>query len=707
MLPSSPPWDEWQKASGELPPDFAALPSCNVLTNPLTPIGAAPITTVAQWRARRQELIPILERWFLGRSPPPPPDVRATIEDETDNGGTIHRRVVLSFGPEMRGRLRVELFIPPGAGPFPVFLTQHFHRTWAMVAVRRGYLACIYAGSDGHDDSEDLIALYPDHDFGRIARRAWCASRTIDFLASVPQADSARIALTGHSRNGKQSAIAAALDERIAVVIPSSPGAGGTCAMRWYSEHYPGQSVEQLTRQFPPWFHPRLRFFSGREDRLPFDLHDLLALIAPRPCLVGSAVNDPFESVYAADRTVAAALPVYALHGAADRLRMSWRWGGHETSPLMIEGYVDWCDHIFTGAPFSEPPREFPSMRPTTVAARPSAARADASVVAPREDCARLRTRTRAAIHALSGVAPPGSLHRGGIAKPTYPHTAALLERGWCDRGQETRHVVFGEGVSGDIYVREGAIASGAPRPGVIWMHPPAFQHGYAGGTEGAPIHIAMANESCAVLAYDQIGFGGRVEEAERFYHTYPRWSLLGKMLRDARAAVDMMTGLPFVDPTRIWMVGYHLGALQALHAAALDERIAGVIALSVPQPFRRDRAAHGCGGLGRWAHDLPLAPALSAYIGDEESVPYDLPELLAAIAPRPCTLIAPSIDRESRVEDLRSAVDCARRAYALEAPGGADRLALQTPEGFSSHRADLNASVLAALRAALAANTG
>jgi hypothetical protein len=54
--------------------------------------------------------------------------------------------IELSFGPDNQAKLTVELMIPPGKGPFPVFLTQWNHRECAQVDVRREYTGCVYAG---------------------------------------------------------------------------------------------------------------------------------------------------------------------------------------------------------------------------------------------------------------------------------------------------------------------------------------------------------------------------------------------------------------------------------------------------------------------------------------------------------------------------------------------------------------------------------
>ena len=59
------------------------------------------------------------------------------------------------------------------------------------------------------------------------------------YLFTLPQVNQGQVILTGHSRNGKQSLIVSAFDERFAAVIASSAGA-----------------LDALpTRVFPDWFH--------------------------------------------------------------------------------------------------------------------------------------------------------------------------------------------------------------------------------------------------------------------------------------------------------------------------------------------------------------------------------------------------------------------------------------------------------------------
>ena len=89
--------------------------------------------------------------------------------------------------------------------------------------MRRGYVGCLYAGADSKDDTEEYWEIWAGkYDFTRLMRRAFGASRAIDYLYTLPFVDKDKIGMTGHSRNGDQSYIAAAFDERITAVIPSS-----------------------------------------------------------------------------------------------------------------------------------------------------------------------------------------------------------------------------------------------------------------------------------------------------------------------------------------------------------------------------------------------------------------------------------------------------------------------------------------------------
>ena len=145
-------WEDWIRRTGELPPDFDALPSVPELPDPLVLREAGrtiPVTTPAIWTRQRAALRAGVEHWIFGRMPPAPDNLQATVTATHREGGATVREVRLAFGPDRRATLRIELVIPDGKGPFPVFLTNHArNRPWIYTAVRRGYIAAIYHATD-------------------------------------------------------------------------------------------------------------------------------------------------------------------------------------------------------------------------------------------------------------------------------------------------------------------------------------------------------------------------------------------------------------------------------------------------------------------------------------------------------------------------------------------------------------------------------
>ena len=267
ILPDAPSFREWLQKTGELPPDFDAFPRVNGLPDPLRFLDGRRVLAPKDWPARRKEIRQLFEKYDLGSFPPKPKLDRAVLLDETPGKGYVVRNLRLEFGPGSKGTMRLQVMIPEGKGPFPVLISPNLVG-WAPSLLRRGYISAGYAGNDGMDDAAPLAQLYPDYDFALLPRRAWAAGLVLDYLETLPEADMKHVGITGYSRDRKMATVAAALDERIAAVIAGSTGVGGVLPWRAAGERGFGEGIESTTRQFPTWFVPRLRFFSGREDRL-------------------------------------------------------------------------------------------------------------------------------------------------------------------------------------------------------------------------------------------------------------------------------------------------------------------------------------------------------------------------------------------------------------------------------------------------------
>lgn len=682
LVPQSAAFSTWLEKSGEAPPDFAALPSHAPLPLLLSPVidgATVTVTDIPGWRKERERLLDELHRWILGSVPPPPDNLTADAQNEqTVPGGRI-REVVLRFGPDHKAHLWVNLYIPEGTGPFPVFMTQDNHRGWAQIALRRGYIACVYAGADDRDDTDSFVEAWPEQDWSRLMRRGWAAGRCLDYLATLPEADITKSALTGHSRNGKASLMGAAVDERIALVISSSSGVGGCIPSRCAGESQFAEGIEQITRAFPEWFHPRWRFFSGREHKLPVDLHHLVAMAAPRPCLLSIALNDTVEHTWAMQQTYLAVRPVYTLYGKDDCLRVLWRSGGHETWTEVIERYLDWCDlHFGRGSlPFEETfvyPWDWSGWRER--AALPFVP----EELPERERGSEIPSNLPEIVNRFLGEAPP----RAVVPNMTYGKLTESIQgrygREETGAGLERDSLVFGEYINAEAYLPKGTMTGNRKLPAVLYLPPFCTPTGYhAAYRRGEQAYRNLARSGYAVFCFDPIATGRRVDEAQFFYDRHPNWSLLGKMTRDAQAALDAMEQLPYVDTGRLWVVGYDSGALTAIHLAALDERPAGLALVCPPLPYRLDTDIMETGGINRWAQERMLLPQLGVFSGRETRVPYDLDEILAARAPKPLVLITPLYDRFAPREKADLAYEQLQKAYAGKG-AGAELVRLSPP---------------------------
>lgn len=731
-LPTVPSFDSWLDRTGELPPDFDSLPKINGLPDPLRSLDGRMVTTVEDWNARRAEIFALEERYDLGTFPPKPTLANVVVLSEDDADGQITRSLRLEFGPNQEATLRATITIPAGEGSFPVMISPNINggsRGFGGAALERGYISAGFAGNDRDNDANAYVPLYPEFDFADLPRRAWSSQLLVDYLYTLPQVDRARIAINGYSRDGKMALIAAALDPRITAVIPGSTGVGGVMPWRLGSERGFGESIESTTRNFPTWFVPRLRFFAGREDRLPVDGNLLVALVAPRAVLITYGNNDEVSQPWPMEQAYRSALRGYELLGRPEALGIMHSPGYHGAND--VQAAMDWLDYQF-GRSRTEWSNEFiypwdydkwktqvdeaidvsrfPA-RALTDTLLTSDGRAIASVAEWEEKSAEIRQ----SVEWMLGDPSPGTLpdpfplprlgdpsqpaaasaggRGGGASRPDvtlfddiHASKATSTSYGWINTAVEQttkRKITFpspsGFGViEADLFTPNDA-PEGARLPAVIWLHGYSSSLGYS-WVYHFDVHpvLALAQAGYAVLAFDQSGFGSRQVEAAAFYNEYPRWSQMGHMVDDTRAAIDALAQEADVDSTRIFLFGYSMGANIALHAAVLEPRVKGVVSLNGFTPMRPDTDDRGTGGIARYFREHDLLPRMGAFAGNEARLPYDYDELIAAIAPRPVYVLAAQLDRDATHGDVKTALEQAKKVYGLYQ--AADNLMLYEP---------------------------
>jgi hypothetical protein len=203
---------------------------------------------------------------------------------------------------------------------------------------------------------------YPGYDWGILGGWAWGVSRIIDYVETDPSLNAAQTIVSGISRTGKSALIAGAFDERIALAAPVVTGGGGVGAFRFSGEGRGGkEGLDLMMKKYPNWFSPHLHPFREQTDKLPFDQHWFLALIAPRPFIALEGTTDGVSLLNAVKQSLAAAKPVYALFDATDKLGVNYANHGHTITADDWTALLDFADKHLLGKPVPRPFDHFPS----------------------------------------------------------------------------------------------------------------------------------------------------------------------------------------------------------------------------------------------------------------------------------------------------------------------------------------------------------
>ncbi len=274
-------------------PSFSSLTSDTLLPDPFTFMDGTEMTRLDQWPCRRAEIAALAQEFEYGYKPNTPysattgsfsnDSITVTV---TDSGKTISFSCSISYPST-------------GSAPYPAMISCGFSSLNNTELSNMG-VAVINFPSDQiaqeNSASSRGIGKFYDingssHSAGVLMAWAWGMDRLIDAIEKTPDAniDPTRLGVTGCSRWGKGALACGAFDERIVLTIPEESGSGGSAS--WRVSDYQlahGQNVQGLSEIVGEncWFRLNFSQFGGVSDKLPFDQHSIIGLVAPRAILI-------------------------------------------------------------------------------------------------------------------------------------------------------------------------------------------------------------------------------------------------------------------------------------------------------------------------------------------------------------------------------------------------------------------------------------
>lgn len=335
-------------------PKFEELPEIKELPDPLKFWNGKEVKKFTDWSRRRNEISQMIQHYEIGQKPSVQKEqVKARMQGDT-------LIVNVTVGDSTITLSSVITYPNKGKAPYPLLIgTSHISlpgeifrsRPLAVMTYNERQVNG-YSQFRGNTDrtTYPFVHLYPHLiNNGAYSEWSWGLSRLIDGLQQlgpeVTKIDTEHIGVTGCSYAGKMALFCGAFDERIALTIAQEPGGGGAAA--WRVSHTM-EEVENLDKTDYHWFMESLKeqFHDDNVYRLPYDHHELCAMICPRALLVLGNPDYKWLADESARQSVEAASKVWEKFGISDRLGISIVAGhGHCQLPQsqypIVEQFID------------------------------------------------------------------------------------------------------------------------------------------------------------------------------------------------------------------------------------------------------------------------------------------------------------------------------------------------------------------------------
>jgi hypothetical protein len=332
----------WEKIAPFFRPPAELAEDLGDYRSPLVLDDGRPVQTPADWGQRRQE---ILNFWHKALGPWPPLIAKPAVEvlETRDRENFTQKKVRLQAAPQLE--IEGYLLVPGGDGPRPAVLVVYYDaetgaglnpksklRDFGYQLTRRGFVS-LSIGWPTDYTRKQSPSLQPLSCLAYIAANCWGA------LAALPEVDPERVGIVGHSFGGKWAMFASCLFDKFACAAYSDPGIA-------FDEKRP--NVNYWEPWYIGWEEGRTRKPGVPNEDNPrtgpykmlvatgHDLHELHALMAPRPFLVSGGSEDPLERWKALNHSIA----VNRLLGFENRVAMTNRLGHSPTEESNEQLYL-------------------------------------------------------------------------------------------------------------------------------------------------------------------------------------------------------------------------------------------------------------------------------------------------------------------------------------------------------------------------------
>ena len=345
---------DWREITPYFSPPDSLKNEFGAYRSPLVFYNGDTVRTPSDWQRRCNE---IRDTWMqmMGEWLPLLTDNKMEYLDSVQKEGYVEYKVSFEWLPS--AKTTGYLLKPERKGKKPAVITVFYepetaagiggrpHRDFARQLVRRGFVALSIGTSEVIVDTA-FVKFYPDygrHQIEPLSLLAYASANAWYTLSKVSDVDATRIGIAGHSYGGKWAMFAACLFDRFACAAWSDPGIvfdDSRPDVNYWEPYYLGYHA-------PPWRkrgivtpeNPAKGLYVKLRDE-GYDLHELHALMSPRPFLVSGGSEDPEERWIPLNHSIA----VNLLLGYSERVAMSNRkeHAPDEASNKIIEAFFSY-----------------------------------------------------------------------------------------------------------------------------------------------------------------------------------------------------------------------------------------------------------------------------------------------------------------------------------------------------------------------------